>query len=187
MEEDEDKKNVENEEKVEYISEEREKSSNFERKIKKLKEKLRSCQKEKEEYLAGWQKERADFINYKKDEEERLKEKELFQKEKIVLEILLTLDNIKRAEKELPEEIKENQWVKGVLEIKSQVKNLLKKEGVEEIKSEEKFNPEFHEAVEVIEGEDNKIIEVLQDGYLFKGKVLRPAMVKVGKSKNLKN
>ena len=186
MAKDKNKKITEKEENVEYIDEDREKFVDFEQKIKKLKEKLKSCQKEKEEYLSGWQKERADFINYKKDEEEKLKEKELFQKEKIVLEILLILDNIKRAEKELPKEIEENQWVKGVLKIKNQIENLLKQEGVEEMKCEEKFNPELHEAVEIVEGENDKIIEILQNGYLFKGKVLRPAMVKVGKSKNIK-
>ena len=186
MKEDENKKNAEKDEEVEYIDEDKEKFADFEKKIKKLKEKLKTCQKEKEEYLSGWQKERADFINYKKDGEEKLKEKELFQKEKIVLEILLILDNIKRAEKELPKEIEENQWVIGALEIKNQIENLLKKEGVEEMKCEEKFNPELHEAVEVAEGENDKIIEILQNGYLFKGKVLRPAMVKVGKSKNIK-
>ena len=181
MKEDENKKNAEKDEEVEYIDEDKEKFADFEKKIKKLKEKLKTCQKEKEEYLSGWQKERADFINYKKDGEEKLKEKELFQKEKIVLEILLILDNIKRAEKELPKEIEENQWVKGVLKIKNQIENLLKQEGVEEMKCEEKFNPELHEAVEIVEGENDKIIEILQNGYLFKGKVLRPAMVKVGK------
>ena len=177
----EDKKKEKSEEEVEYIDEDGEKSLDFEKKIKRLKEKLKTCQKEKEEYLSGWQKERADFINYKKNEEERLKEIWLFQKKKIVLEILLILDNIKRAKKEIPKEIKKNQWAEGVLKIKNQIENFLRKEEVEEIKYEESFNPEIHEAVEVVEGKDDKIIEVLQSGYLFKGKVLRPVMVKVGK------
>ena len=161
---------TEDEKEIEYIEDEKEKALNFEKKIKKLKEKLKVCQKEKEEYLAGWQRERADFVNYRQKEEERMKEKEQFLKEK--------------AEKELPEDLKENSWVKGILEIKNQMENILKKEGVKEIEKREKFDPAFHEAVKVVEGEENKIIEILQKGYLLNGRVIRPARVKVGKGKS---
>ena len=161
---------TEDEKEIEYIEDEKEKALNFEKKIKKLKEKLKVCQKEKEEYLAGWQRERADFVNYRQKEEERMKEKEQFLKEK--------------AEKELPEDLKEHSWAKGILEIKNQMENILKKEGVKEIEKREKFDPAFHEAVKVVEGEENKIIEILQKGYLLNGRVIRPARVKVGKGKS---
>jgi molecular chaperone GrpE len=185
MEEENKEKNKEGKEKasqkLEYIEEEGEKVLNFERKIKKLKKELKNCQKEKEEYLSGWQRERADFINYKKNEEKRLEEKALFLKKNILLEILSILDNIERAEGNLPEEIKNHPWVEGILKIKDQIKDLLKKEDVEEIKIGEDFNPEFCEAVEMVDGEEGKIMEVLQKGYLLKSRVLRPARVKVGK------
>jgi molecular chaperone GrpE len=185
MEEENKEKNKEGKEKasqkLEYIEEEGEKVLNFERKIKKLKKELKNCQKEKEEYLSGWQRERADFINYKKNEEKRLEEKALFLKKNILLEILSILDNIERAEGNLPEEIKNHPWVEGILKIKDQIKDLLKKEDVEEIKIGEDFNPEFCEAVEMVDGEEGKIMGILQKGYLFKNSVLRPARVKVGK------
>ncbi|MCD6094388.1 nucleotide exchange factor GrpE [bacterium] len=176
---------TEDEKEIEYIEDEKEKALNFEKKIKKLKEKLKVCQKEKEEYLAGWQRERADFVNYRQKEEERMKEKEQFLKEKIILEILPVLDNLEKAEKELPEDLKEHSWAKGILEIKNQMESILKKEGVKEIEKREKFDPAFHEAVKVVEGEENKIIEILQKGYLLNGRVIRPARVKVGKGKSL--
>ncbi len=176
----------EKEKEIEYIEEGKEKGLDFEKKIRKLKEKLKMCQKEKEEYLAGWQRERADFINYRRAEEERMKEREQFLKEKIILEILPVLDNLEKAEKELPEDLKENSWVKGILEIKNQMTHILNKQGVKEIEKKEKFDPAFHEAVKVVEGEeDNKIIEILQKGYLLNGRVIRPTKVKVGKSKSV--
>lgn len=176
------KKPVSESESLEYVEDE-EKSLNFEKKNKKLKEKLKFCQKEKMEYLSGWQKERADFINYKKGEGERAEEIKTFQKTEIILEILSILDNIERAENGLPKDLLDNQWVRGMLEIGNGIKNILKREGVEEIDAKGKFNPEFCEAVKVVEGEDDKIIEVLQKGYLLSGRVLRPARVKVGQKK----
>ncbi|HOK35096.1 MAG TPA: nucleotide exchange factor GrpE [Candidatus Pacearchaeota archaeon] len=182
-EENKNKKEKKTTDEVEYIEEGEEKNLDLEKKIEKLKEKLKICQKEKEEYLAGWQRERADFLNYKRDEEKKLEEKIEFFKKKILLEFLSVLDSIERAEKNLPEEMKENSWAKGVLGIKKQIEGILRKEGVEEIEIDEDFNPELCEAVEVIEGEEGKVIEVSQKGYLLNKKVLRPAKVKVGKGR----
>lgn len=155
----------------------------FEKKIKNLKEKLRMCREEKDEYLTGWQRERADFINYKKEEEERKKREEIFLKKRLYLEILLILDNLERAEKNLPENLKEDLWTEGIIKIKKQIEEFIKKEGIKEIeiKLGDDFNPEFCEAIEIIEGEDNKIMEIIQKGYLYNEKVLRVAKVKVGK------
>jgi len=86
-------------EELEYEKETEEKQIDFEKKINKLKEKLKACQEEKEQYLAGWQRERADFINYKRDEEERLKEIRLIQKGKVILEFLSILDSFEKLRK----------------------------------------------------------------------------------------
>ncbi len=176
------KKNKENSEKeIEYIKDLDEIEGHIQGKIKNLKEKLKNCQKEKEEYLRGWQRERADFINYRNEEERRKKDFVFYSKKKIISELLLVLDNLERAEKEIPEEIKDNKWVRGIIGIKKQLHDFLTKEGLEEIKDNEEFNPEIHEAVEMGEGEEDKILKVLQKGYFLEGKILRPARVKVGK------
>lgn len=172
-----------NDEEIEYTEEDEEKRLDLEKKIKKLKEELKHCQKEKEEYLAGWQRTKADFINYKKEEQTRIGEGVSFQKRKILLEVITILDNLERAEKNVPEELKGNAWVEGILKIKDQIKSFLEKEDVKEIKVEKDFNPELCEAVQVVDGEDDKVIEVLQKGYLFQNNVLRPAKVKVGKGR----
>jgi molecular chaperone GrpE len=141
---------------------------------------LAKCQKEKEEYLAGWQRERADFLNYKKDEMARISEILKYATEGLILKILPILDNFHEAEKAIPPNEK-NKFLDGVLQIKKQIKELLEKEGIEEIKAlEEKFDPDLHEAVGTAEGKElGKIVEEVKKGYKLNGKVLRPAKVKI--------
>lgn len=177
---------------VEYIEEvQEERLDEFQHKIKKIKEKLKLCQKEKEEYLKGWQRERADFINYKKKEEERIFKKYKEAKKEIISKILEAVDNFELAEKSLTKELRKNDWTKGILSIKKQLLDILEKEGVKEIKDNKIFNPEIHEAVAIEERDDNesddKILEILQRGYYFENEVLRPVRVKVGKKINKNN
>lgn len=146
---------------------------------------LKECQKLKDEYLAGWKRARADFLNYKKDEGERMEKAKDYIKEDLLLKILPILDNIYVAESKTPDDLKENQWVKGLLQVKSQILDFLKSEGVEEIKSKgQKFNPNFHEAAVEVEA-DNKesgvIIEEIKKGYSFNNKIIRPTRVKISK------
>jgi molecular chaperone GrpE len=81
--------------------------------------------------------------------------------------------------------LKENENVKGLLQIKQQILDFLKKKGIEEIKSVgEKFNPAYHEVVGEVETdqfETGTIVEEVQKGYKIEGRVLRPAKVRVAK------
>lgn len=150
-----------------------------------LERKLSECEKQKEEYLTGWKLARADFMNYKKEEMVRIEGLLKYAKGNLILKILPILDNFDLAEKKLPENLKNNVNTKGILQIKTQFLNFLKNQGVEEIKSiGEKFNPNLHEVVEEIEKKDKEsgiIIEEVQKGYKFQGRVIRPAKVKVAK------
>ncbi len=151
----------------------------------KIKEELEECQKIKEEYLANWKRERADFLNYKKGETERMEEFLKYVNVNLILKILPILDNIYIAEKKIPEELKNNQWIEGFLKIKNQFEDFLKERGIEEIKSlGKKFDPNFHEAVETAETkgkESGIIVDEIKKGYKIKDKVLRPARVRVSK------
>ena len=153
--------------------------------IEDLKKKLEECEKLKDEYLTGWQRARADLLNYKKEELERLGELLKYVAEPLILKILPILDNFEIAEKKLPENLKKDENVKGVLQIKNQILDFLKNQGVEEIKSiGEKFDPNFHEIVEEVEAKDKEsgiIIEETQKGYKIHGRLLRPAKVKISK------
>lgn len=153
--------------------------------IEELKKKLEECEKLKNEYLAGWQRARADLINYKKEEMERVAGLIQVANENLIFELLPILDNFDLAEKAIPEELKENENVKGILQIKKQILEFLKRHGVEEIKSlKEKFDPALHEVVgeiETDEFETGTVIEEIQKGYKINGRLLRPAKVKVVK------
>lgn len=153
--------------------------------IEDLKKKLEECQKQKDEYLAGWQRARADFLNYKKEEMERIEEILKYAGVGFILKILPILDNFDVAAKKLPEDFKNDEKVKGILQIKTQLQDFLKSQGVEEIKTiGEKFDPNFHEATEQVELKDKEpgiIIEEIQKGYKINGRLLRPAKVKVVK------
>jgi molecular chaperone GrpE len=145
-----------------YVPEED--SGSFEKKLKKIKNKLKSCEKERGEYLAGWQRAKADLINYKKEQEQKNSDLFKFANETFISEILPVLDSFEQALKHKKDE--------GTLQLYNQLKNILKNQGLEEIKAVgEKFNPEFHEAVEEVKG---------KKGIILNKKVIRPSKVKIG-------
>lgn len=134
-----------------------------------------------QEYLNNWKRERADFINYKKDEIKRLGEFVKFANEAVILEVIEVLDDLEKAAKEINNE--------GLDQILKKFQDLLKKYDVERIKVEgEKFNPLFHEAIaapseagEGREGTEGDKLEEIRAGYTMHGKVIRPARVKITK------
>jgi len=144
---------------------------------------LAECQKQKEEYLAGWQRARADLLNYKKEEIERMGEILKLAGEEFILKVLPILDNFEAAERVIPENLQEDGNVKGLLMIRAQIRDFLKNQGLEEIKSiGESFDPNFHEVVEQVEMKDKAsgvIVEEIQKGYKINSRLLRPAKVKV--------
>ena len=80
------------------------------------------------------------------------------------------------------EELKNNQWARGVLKIKNQVLEFLKSNGVEEIDYLDKeFDPNFHEAIEMVDSKSksNYIIEEINKGYILHDKVIRPSKKEV--------
>lgn len=140
---------------------------------------------QRDEYLAGWQKARADFLNYKKQEIERLKKFMEYGSQELILKMLPILDNLEKAETQVPSDFKDNEWVRGISQVRVQIQDFLKKEGVEKVKTiGEKFDPNFHEALEKIQvgnKEPGKVIKEIQKGYTLNGKVIRPAKVKITK------
>ena len=153
--------------------------------IKKFRADLKAVKKEKEEYLTGWQKERADFANYKKDEESR---KAMFSesvRERILSRFLSVMDsfNMAFANKEAWEKVDAN-WRQGVEYIYSEMNKIFEEYGVKEIGKEgEPFDPYLHHSVELVPTEekdqDHKVASVIQKGYILGEHVLRPAQVKV--------
>lgn len=158
--------------------------------IKKLKDKNKEISSEKQEYLEGWQRAKADLINARRNFEEERKKILKFAITDLVAQLFPVLDSfeIVSNDKRVDEEPFLREWVIGVRQIYSQFLSILKENGVEEIVSlNEKFNPIFHEPLEIIKVDNSEkdgiIIEVIQKGYLLNGTVIRPAKVKVGEYK----
>ena len=149
------------------------------------KNELDEIKKQKEEYLDGWKRERADFLNYKKDEMERIGALMKYANDEMILKLLPILDNFQIAENNISEEAKKDENIRGLLLISKQIKDFLRTQGIEEIKAlGEKFDPNFHEVIQEIQEEGTEsgiIVQEAQKGYLAQGKVLRPTKVKVAK------
>ena len=163
--------------KLTYISEQSD--NNFQEKIKKIKKKLKECQKQKEEYLKGWQRCQADFINYRKRQEESIKDLKISIEAEVFKDILQVLDSLDSAIKHSKGENKEQ-----INLIREQLKKVLNRYNIKEIESVgKKFNPEIHEAIGQVKSskKSGTIIEEIQKGYMINNKLLRPAIVKVAK------
>jgi len=144
--------------------------------IEELKNELELAKAKSEEYLNGWKRERADFLNYKKDEMERIGNLAKYANEELILNLLPVLDNVSLAETHLKDE--------GLSQIKKQFLDLLKKEGIEPIEVLGKqFNPNIMEATEEVEteNESGEVIEEISAGYTLHGKIIRVAKVKISK------
>jgi len=146
-------------------------------------EKLEESEKKAAEYLAGWQRSRADLLNYKKEEMERIGEFLKYASEEFVLKVLPILDNFEIIEKKMPDNLKNDENIKGLLMIKNQLRDFLKSQGAEEVKSVgQNFDPNLHEVVGETEAKDKEkglIVEEVQKGYKINGRLLRPAKVKI--------
>lgn len=127
----------------------------------------------------------AEFANFRRRSEEQRAGFIDSAKTEIMAEVMPLLDNVERAAAHLPEELKENAWAKGVSQISKQAQETLKNLGVEKIESlGQAFDPHIHEAVGSDDsGASEVVVEELRPGYRMNDKVIRPAMVKVGKEK----
>jgi len=154
--------------------------------LEMLKKQLEEEKKKAAEYHNHWKRAMADFQNYKKRQSELFAELVNSAGQEMIMEILPIFDTFTLAVKHIPEDLKDKEWTRGVVQLKEQLASLLKSKGLEEIKSiGEKFNPEFHEAVEMVETEkpEGEILEEVQKGYKLNGMVIRTAKVKVAKGK----
>ena len=146
-----------------------------------LKKETGRLTKERDEYLDGWKRAKADLINYKKDELKRLEEVARFGSESLILELISILDDFDLALATLE---KQGTAEKGIYLIRSRFEDILKRRGLErtKVKEGDKFNPAYHEAIGAVDGgEEGIIAEEIEAGYALLGKVIRPARVKVYK------
>ncbi|MFH0712353.1 MAG: nucleotide exchange factor GrpE [Candidatus Jorgensenbacteria bacterium] len=143
-----------------------------------LKKVLEKCEAEREEYLNGWKRAKADFINHKKEEAERFREFAKFSNEALVSELITVLDSFDLGIAILKDD---DPTGKGMRLIKNQLEESLKKYGLEKInlKPGDVFDPSFHEGLGEAESTapPGTIAEEVGVGYTLNGKVIRPARV----------
>jgi grpE len=137
-----------------------------------------------DELTLDLQRTRADFENYRKRVEAEKQSAHSMGQAKSVMKLLPVIDTIERAIANVPEELADNAWAKGVAGLGKQLDKQLKEIGLEKIdaKPGTLFNPELHQAVqfdEAADGEKEVIAEELRAGYTLDGAVIRDAMVKV--------
>jgi molecular chaperone GrpE len=153
--------------------------------VKKLKEKIKTLENEKQEYLLGWQRTKADYVNAKKEDEKNRIELIKYANMNFVEELLPALDafDMAMANKEAWEKVDKN-WRAGIEYIYNQIIGTLEKFGVkQENPIGQKVDSTKHNPVGTVPTEDKSkdgiVAEVVQKGYTMNSKEIRPAGVKV--------
>ncbi|MEK7493591.1 MAG: nucleotide exchange factor GrpE [Patescibacteria group bacterium] len=151
-----------------------------------LREKLAQSEKEKEEFLDLSRRMKADLVNSKKDQEKITTGYAQFATAEALLKFFPVLDSFDLAVKHLPKDLGANTWAKGIISIKQQLDGALKDMGVTPVPTVGiQFSPDMHEAIahEESDKDDGVILEEYQRGYMLRGKVIRPASVKISQKK----
>ena len=150
-----------------------------------LAKELQQAQDKAKEFFDGWQRERADFANYKRriDRDQQTLSQTI--KGDVIKKCLPILDDLQRALKTRPTEGPAGSWADGIELVTRKLQNMLETEGIKRIPAEqEEFNPSRHEAISHEDSPDHEsgqIIEVVQEGYTLGDRVLRPALVRVAR------
>lgn len=132
-------------------------------------------------YLANWQKAEADLVNLRRRTEQEKAELAAYANGTFVAALLPVLDDMERAFKGLEESGESGTWVEGLKHVHRKLFSTLEAQGLTAIPTEkQRFDPALHEAIMHEDGEEGQVLGELQKGYRYKGKVVRPALVKVG-------
>lgn len=153
--------------------------------VKKLREKLKTAVDEKQAYLDGWQRDKAEFMNARKRDEEAKQEFLKFAKLNVIEDILPVLDSFDMAmANKASWDTISAEWRAGMEGIYNQLLGALTKQGVSAFGAKgDSFDPNLHQSVSMVPTDDklqdHTVAEVLQKGYMLSGKVVRAAMVQV--------
>lgn len=158
--------------------------------VKKLREKLKKAHTDAQEYLTGWQRAKADYVNARKRDEEERREFVKFANERLIDGLIPVLDSFEMAmgNREAWEKA-DKSWRVGVEYIANQLKKTLADAGLEEINPAvgQKFDPARDEAASYepvdSEAKNHAILGVMQKGYSLNGRPMRPPKVRVGEFK----
>ena len=138
---------------------------------------LAEAEAKAEKYLDMARRLQADFDNYRKRTERDNAEFKKYACSSIITDLLAVVDDLDRALGDVKEE---NDFVTGIRGVRTNLMKVLEANGLKEIPADGDFDPNYHEALCTVEGEeDDKVAEVFQKGYTLNGKVIRYSKVKV--------
>ncbi|WP_276766951.1 nucleotide exchange factor GrpE [Gemella morbillorum] len=167
---------AENPEETAEVVEEKTAEELLQEKIEKLEEEVKASE---DKYLRLY----AEFENFKRRKNQEIETNNIYKSQKVITEILPSLDNLERALQVDSDNEEVKALRKGVEMVYEGILNVLKTEGVEEVETENvQFDPNIHHAVmqgEESDKESGVILDTFQKGYKLKDRVIRPAMVKV--------
>lgn len=133
-------------------------------------------------YLSSWQRAAADYQNLKRRMEQERSEVGRLANASLVINLLPLIDDLERALRTVDTNLAGLTWIDGVWLIYRKFQAVLENAGVKEIPAEDlPFDPNVHEAIGEAPGEEGKVVSVVQKGYGLGDRVVRPAMVIVGK------
>lgn len=150
-----------------------------------LQQELSSVQDKCKEFSEGWQRERADFLNYRKRIEREQAQQHQVVSSNILKKYLTVADDMERAMANRPAGAEMQEWWNGVELIYRKLNSILEAEGVQVIPAEgQMFDPTLHEAITHEDNgdvESGMIIAVVQKGYRIGDRIIRPALVRVAR------
>jgi molecular chaperone GrpE len=152
--------------------------------IEELSSQLVAANTQSDEYLSALQRERAEFLNYKRrTAEERVRDLGLAGDD-LIRKVLAVADDFDRAIDARPQELAENSWADGIAAIDRKLRALLESEGVTQIDAApgRRFDPREHDAIANVPGTgrpEGEIVDEVRRGYRLRDRILRPALVAV--------
>ncbi len=153
--------------------------------VEEVRARLQKAETDVREYLELLQRVQADFANHRRRVEEEREEQARMANASLIERLLPVIDDFGRALEAVPEGQSGQDWVKGVVLIQKKLLSILEQEGLVRVGAEGgEFDPRMHEAVMVEESDDldeGRVVRVLQDGYRWNDRLLRPARVVVAK------
>lgn len=149
--------------------------------LKRLREKLKTCVAEKQEYLDGWQRLKADYANEKRDAAKKITEARDFAFREAAEKLLPLVDAFDLAFQAPQWKDTEASWKTGIERLRDEVLRALKELDVEPfVPTGEMFDPSTMAASREVAGDEHRVMAVDRAGYRHKDAVIRPAYVALG-------
>ncbi len=147
--------------------------------------KVQELEERVEHLMSNWQRSQADLANYRKQVEREQLELVQLTTEGLTADTISILDDFERAFTTIPMNLRSLTWIEGVWLVYKKLEAILHARGLEAVEAEaaQVFDPNVHQALSEVEGDAGTIVEVAQKGYTMGGRLLRPALVTVGKDK----